>query len=221
MDKASPVPHPCLMTHSIFKNTAGVILAGGLATRMGGIDKALLRLGDTTLLELVIENLAPQCRELAINANGNANRFSAFGLPVIPDSLPGHQGPLAGILAGLDWGAEIGVDAIVTVATDTPFLPHDLVVRLADASTHAAAPIALAASPDGTGTMRTHPTFGLWPVALREELRQSLHSGTRKVSQWAHGHGATLAEFDSSPFDPFININTPEDLAAARSLLAR
>lgn len=218
MDKAVLVPHPCSMTTDTIPSIAGVILAGGLATRMGGRDKALLPLGNTTLLDLVISRLAPQCGKIAINANGDISRFSTFGLPVIADSLDGHLGPLAGILAGMNWGSSIGADAIVTVATDTPFVPSDLIERLVEASHRDSASIVLAASPDAQGIMRTHPTFGLWPVNLRKDLHGAVNSGMRKVGQWAHGHGASIAEFDSKPFDPFININTPEDLAAARVL---
>lgn len=124
---------------------------------MGGGDKGLLRLGGVTLLGHVRARLAPQCAELAINANGDPARFSDYGLPVLADTLPDYLGPLAGVLAGLEWAAEKGGDAIVTAAADTPFLPHDLVVRLSDAAARKKVPIALAASPDDAGSLRHHP----------------------------------------------------------------
>lgn len=199
----------------------GVILAGGLATRMGGGDKGLLPLDGSTLLGHVIGRLRPQCASLALNANGDAARFAAFGLPVIADDMPDHPGPLAGILAGLDWAAAQGGEAIVTAAADTPFLPPDLVARLTDAAGAANAPIAIAASPDAEGKARRHPVFGLWPVALREDLRASLAEGLRKVTLWADRHGAATALFDGGAIDPFFNVNSPADLEQAQAIIAR
>ena len=195
---------------------AGVILAGGKATRMGGGDKGLLRVRDLRLIDHVIARLAPQCARLAINANGDPARFAEFALPVLPDSLPEYPGPLAGVLAGLDWAAAEGVDAIVTAAADTPFFPHDLVARLRAA----AGPdgLALAGSRDAAGKLWRHPTFGLWPVALREDLRDALKGGLRKIVLWTDAHQAGLAEFPTGPFDPFFNVNTPEDIARAEHL---
>lgn len=194
------------------KQPLGVILAGGLATRMGGGDKALLDLADgKCLLDQVIARLKPQVAGLALNANGDAARFDRFGLPVIADSIEGFAGPLAGVLAGLDWAAEQGGQAIVTVAGDTPFFPHDLVTRLVDNSEGQDRPLVLAATPDGR-----HPTFGLWPVALRDDLRLALQSGLRKVVLWTDGHGGREAIFDV-PGDPFFNVNTPDDLEKARA----
>jgi len=195
---------------------AGVILAGGQATRMGGGDKGLLRVRDLRLIDHVIARLAPQCARLAINANGDPARFAEFALPVLPDSLPEYPGPLAGVLAGLDWAAAEGVDAIVTAAADTPFFPHDLVARLRAA----AGPdgLALAGSRDAAGKLWRHPTFGLWPVALREDLRDALKGGLRKIVLWTDAHQAGLAEFPTGPFDPFFNVNTPEDIARAEHL---
>lgn len=195
----------------------GVILAGGRATRMGGGDKGLRTLGDRTLIAHVIARLAPQCGRLAINANGDPSRLSAFGLPVLPDPLPDFPGPLAGVLAGLDWAATLGAPAIVTVAADTPFLPADLVARLIAAAGPAG--MALAASPDATGALQRHPTFGLWPVALRHDLRAGLAGGLRKITRWADAHQAGTAVFDTGPLDPFFNVNTPEDLALAEHQL--
>jgi molybdopterin-guanine dinucleotide biosynthesis protein A len=186
---------------------------------MGGGDKGLLHLGDAPLLDHVLVRLGPQCAELAINANGDPMRFSRYGLPVIADTLPDYPGPLAGILAGLDWAAEKGADAIVTAAADTPFLPRDLVARLSDAAAQKKVPIALATSPDETGAPRRHPTFGLWPVGLREDLRTELSGGLRKIVLWADRHGYATALFAAPCFDPFFNVNTPEDMARAEAIL--
>jgi len=195
----------------------GVILAGGRATRMGGGDKGLRHLGGKPLFGHVIARLAPQCGPLAINANGDPARLSAFGLPVLPDSLPDYPGPLAGVLAGLDWAAALGAPAIVTAAADTPFLPADLVTRLQAAAGPTG--LALAASPDATGTLQRHPTFGLWPTALRDDLRAALQGGLRKIVKWTDAHQAGTAAFDAVPFDPFFNVNTPDDLTQAERQL--
>lgn len=194
----------------------GVILAGGLASRMGGGDKCLIRVGGARLIDHVVGRLGPQVAGLALNANGDPARFAGLGLPVLPDGVGGHPGPLAGVLAGLDWAAASGAKAIVTAAGDTPFFPRDLVARLrAEASPSG---LALAASPDRDGRLRRHPVFGLWPVALREDLRAALAGGVRKIVLWTDGHGAGVAAFASRPFDPFFNINTPADVAAAEAL---
>ena len=198
-------------------NPPGIILAGGKATRMGGGDKGLRVVAGKRLLDRVIERLGPQCEALAINANGDPARFAGFGLPVLPDSLPDHPGPLAGVLAGLDWAAGLGAEAIVTVAADTPFFPADLVARLRAAAGPSG--LALAASRDDSGKLWQHPTFGLWPVALRDNLRAALEGGLRKIVLWTDRHAAGIAEFPSDPFDPFFNINTPEDIAEAERLV--
>lgn len=187
---------------------------------MGGGDKGLLPLGDATLLDHVIERLDPQCSELAINANGDPARFARFGLPVLADPLPDYPGPLAGVLAGLDWAAGEGAEAIVTAAADTPFLPRDLVARLRAEAAEMGVTAALAASPDETGVPRRHPTFGLWPTALREDLRAALSGGLRKIVLWTDRHGAATVSFPAASFDPFFNVNTPEDMARAEALLA-
>ena len=191
----------------------GVILAGGAARRMGGGDKGLLALGGSTVMGQAIARLAPQVDGMALSANGDPSRFD-LGLPVIPDTEPDRPGPLAGVLAGLDWAAGQGADRIVTAAADTPFLPADLVERLTAAADAASAPIALAATAEGDRTVR-HPTFGLWPVALREDLRAALRSGTRKVVLWTDRHGAATALFP----DPgaFFNVNTLEEYEEARA----
>ena len=192
---------------------AGVILAGGLATRMGGGDKALLGLGGVTLLQRVVERLAPQVAGLALNANGDTARFDSYGLPVVSDSVEGFAGPLAGVLAGLDWAAEQGFDSIVTAAGDTPFFPRDLAERLMAQAEGMEHPLVLAATPDGR-----QPTFGLWPVALRNDLRAELEGGLRKVVLWTDKHHGRIAEF-SGQGAPFFNVNTPEDLAQAERML--
>ncbi len=206
----------------------GVILAGGLATRMGGGDKGLLSLGGQSLMARVIDRLSPQVRQIALNANGDGARFDDFGLPVIPDSIEGFAGPLAGVLTGLDWAAEQGAAAIVTAAADTPFFPHDLVARLVAASDGQSHPLVLATTPKsgdevlksgGKGRVNRHPTFGLWPVALRDDLRAALTGGLRKVVLWTDQHGGREALFEAEPFDPFFNVNTPDDLARAEGLL--
>ncbi|WP_116598223.1 molybdenum cofactor guanylyltransferase MobA [Primorskyibacter marinus] len=208
------------------KQPYGIILAGGQATRMGGGDKALLELGGAPLLSHVIDRLAPQVAGLALNANGDPARFADFGLPVVPDSLQGFLGPLAGVLAGLDWAAEQGADALISVAADTPFFPCDLVPQLLLASEGQAHPLVLAAtkgdaqtkSKSRSGLIR-HPTFGLWPVALRDDLRAALQDGLKKVVLWTDRHNGREALYPSDGLDPFFNVNTPEDLARAQALV--
>ena len=198
----------------------GVILAGGLARRMGGGDKSLLSLGASCrVLDQVIVRLGAQVDQMVLNANGDPARFDEFGLPVVADSLDGFLGPLAGVLAGLDYAAEHGFDHIVSVAADTPFFPTNLASALETASKHMDVPIALAATKiEGVKTVR-HPTFGLWPVALREELRTALQDGLRKVVLWTDQYGAETHVFDRGDIDPFFNINTPEDLELANKMM--
>lgn len=197
----------------------GVILAGGLSRRMGGGDKCLLPLEGKPLLRHAMERLAPQVAGLVLNANGDPARFAAFGLPVVADSIEGFAGPLAGVLAGLDYAAAHGFDRIVTAAADTPFLPADLVDRLQDAAGKEGTPMAMAATPDPERGLSRHPTFALWPISLREDLRQALVDGTRKVIAWTDRHGCASVPFDTDPIDPFFNVNTPDDLARARQML--
>ncbi len=197
----------------------GVILAGGLSRRMGGGDKCLLTLAGRPVLAHVIERLRPQVSDIVLNANGDPARFAAFGLPVLPDPLPEFPGPLAGVLAGLDWAAGIGADRIVTAAADTPFFPADLVKKLAEAAENQGKSIALAATPDADGGRIRHPTFGLWPVALRDDLCAALQAGLRKIVLWTDRHGAALAEFPADPCDPFFNLNTPGDMVEAERIL--
>ncbi|AXI41121.1 molybdenum cofactor guanylyltransferase MobA [Sulfitobacter sp. SK011] len=198
------------------KQPLGVILAGGQATRMGGGDKGLLPLGGGTLLSAVISRLAPQVAELALNANGDAARFAGFDLPVLPDSIEGYAGPLAGVLAGLDWAAKQGADTIVTAAADTPFFPCDLVPHLLLASEGMTHPLVLAATPDAKRGTARHPTFGLWPVALRDDLRAALQGGLRKVVLWTDQHHGRIATFPDEA--AFFNVNTPEDLTKAEQM---
>ncbi|RME18380.1 MAG: molybdenum cofactor guanylyltransferase MobA [Alphaproteobacteria bacterium] len=191
----------------------GVILAGGRARRMGGGDKGLLELAGAPILAHVIARLAPQVSRLALNANGAPERFSGFGLPVLSDPIPGQPGPLAGILAGLDWAASLGARAIVTAAADSPFFPHDLAARLIAGAGPGS--FALAATREGL-----QPTFGLWPVALRDDLRAAIEGGARRVGEWALLQGAARVPFPEGKPDPFFNINTPEDLARAEEIMA-
>lgn len=210
-------PHDPAVRGDIVKQPLGVILAGGLASRMGGGDKGLLDLAGQSLLDRVIARLAPQVAGLALNANGDAARFAQFRLPVLSDSVEGFVGPLAGVLAGLDWAAEQGAETIVTAAADTPFFPCDLVPRLLMAAEGMAHPLALAATPDPRRGTARHPTFGLWPVALRDDLREALVNGTRKVVLWTDRHNGREALFEDE--DAFFNVNTPEDLARAEGML--
>ena len=199
----------------------GVILAGGLATRMGGGDKGLRELGGRPILDHVIERLAGQAGPLAINANGDPSRFHAYRLPVIADSvvdLPGEAraGPLAGVLAAMDWAHGLGAARVITVAADTPFFPADLAVRFIETAGREGARIVLAATPDPERGKVRHPTFGLWETGLRDDLRAALGEGVRKGGQWTSRHASAEALFDDSAGDPFFNVNTPEDLAVAR-----
>ncbi|MEQ3748266.1 MAG: molybdenum cofactor guanylyltransferase MobA [Celeribacter sp.] len=210
----------------------GVIIAGGLSRRMrrdGGaehpMDKTLLDLGGRSLLQHVIARLGPQVCALALNSNGPDADYAGFGLPICPDTLPDHPGPLAGVLAGMEHAATQGASHIVTAAGDTPFLPCDLVPRLRLAAEESTSGVAVAASPAAqtADTLRLHPTFALWPVALRDELRENLRAGHRRMMRFAERHGAATAGFaspDGAP-DPFFNINTPEDLQRARRWVAR
>jgi len=195
----------------------GLLLAGGQSRRMGGGDKALRLLGGVPLLDRVIERLRPQVDALVLNANGDPSRFAHYALPIAADSVSGFAGPLAGVLAGLDWAASHCPDClyIASVATDAPFLPTDLVARLVGELDAAHADLACAASGG-----RTHPVFGLWPVRLRENLRQALvDEGIRKVDVWTARHKLVTVPFAGQPVDPFFNANRPEDFEAALSLL--
>ncbi len=195
----------------------GIILAGGLARRMGGGDKAASHVAGQSMFDRVKSRLASQVGTSALNANGDPGRFAELGLPVIPDSIGDFPGPLAGVLAGMDWAAGAGATHILTVAADTPFFPTDLCERLS-AAISTETPIALAATPDPKRGMSRHPTFGLWPVALADDLRVALMEGVRKVVLWTDQHGAATVPFSDDPFDPFFNVNTPDDMATAEAL---
>ena len=195
---------------------AGVLLAGGLARRMGGGDKCLRPLAGETLLARVIARAAPQVAPLLLNANGDPARFAAYGLPVAADVVAGRAGPLAGILTALEWAAAAECSLVASFATDAPFLPRDLVARLAEARAGAGADLACAASGG-----RTHPVFGLWPVALRADLRAALvERGERKIDRWTARHALVEVPFAAAPIDPFFNANRADDLAEAERLIA-
>jgi molybdenum cofactor guanylyltransferase len=198
--------------------TLGVVLAGGLARRMGGGDKARLRIGGRTILERVLARLRPQCAALILNANGDPARFADTGLEIIPDSVPDFAGPLAGILAALEWAAAHTPDVadVVSVPGDCPFLPDDLVARLFSARAAARTPLACAQS----GEWR-HPVIGLWPVDLRDELRKAVvNEGLHKIEAFTARHGVAIADWPATPIDPFFNVNTPDDAAEAERLAA-
>jgi molybdenum cofactor guanylyltransferase len=198
--------------------TPAVLLAGGLARRMGGGDKPMRRIGGRTILEHVIARLKPQCDELVINANGDPERFASFGLPVVPDSVADFPGPLAGILAGLDWAAVNRPDVawVLSAAADCPFLPRDLVARLHRARLEQNAELAVAASGG-----RSHPVIGLWRVALREELRHALVvEDIRKIDRWTARYPLATVTWPTEPLDPFFNANTVDDIAQAERLAA-
>ncbi|MCY1127710.1 molybdenum cofactor guanylyltransferase [Frigidibacter sp. RF13] len=189
----------------------GLILAGGAGQRMGGADKALLPFGAGSLLSSAIERFEPQVEMLALSANGDPARFGAFDLPVLPDKDGGGAGPMAGLLAGLDWAGATGATHLATMAVDTPFIPGDLVARLMLAGDGGPA---IAESAD-----RAHPTAGLWPVALRAPLEAALARAERRLGQWADQVGAARATFPATEPDPFMNVNTQEELATAARYL--
>lgn len=196
--------------------TLGVLLAGGLARRMGGGDKPMKTIGGLTILERVIARLAGQCDGLILNANGDPSRFASFALPVVSDTVEGFAGPLAGVLTALDWAAahRPGVEWVLSAATDCPFLPRDLVVRLQHARAEAGAQLAVAASGD-----QTHPVIGLWNVALRGELRHALVvEDIRKIDRWTARYKLATVTWPTTPIDPFFNANTVEDIAEAERL---
>jgi len=199
--------------------TLGLVLAGGLARRMGGGDKARLSIGGATILQRALARIGPQCEAVILNANGDPSRFADTGLVVVPDSIPDFVGPLAGILAGLDWAAASAPHCawLLSVPGDCPFLPKDLVARLHEARLKAGAALACARS----GEWR-HPVVGLWPVDLREDLRRALiDDGLRKIEIWTVRHGVAIADWPPAPVDPFFNVNTPDDAARAESLAAQ
>ena len=202
----------------------GIILAGGLSRRMGGGDKGLLMLGKTTIIERVIDKILPQVGSLAININGDSSRFPDYKLPIISDSIKGYLGPLSGILAGMEWAFKNGNRYIATVAADTPFLPDDLIKRLHAMVKSKNLNIGIAASRILSGDdVFIHPTFGIWEVALKDDLRDALANDTRKIMFWAKKFKLDYYYFDTSDklSDPFFNINTPDDLEEAKYRLKK
>ena len=196
---------------------AGIVLAGGLSRRMGGGDKTLRSLGGRSILDRVIARAAPQVDILGLNANGDPARFAETGLPVVPDSIEGFPGPLAGVLAGLEWAHDRDPECthVASFACDAPFLPEDLVDRLWRAVEENDAEIASARS-DG----REHPVFALWPIALADALRAAVaDEEIRKVDVWTARYRLAHAEFSAAPVDPFFNVNRPEDIAEAEAAL--
>jgi molybdenum cofactor guanylyltransferase len=196
--------------------TPGVLLAGGLARRMGGGDKPMRTIGGRTILDRVIARLAPQCDGLILNANGDPARFASFGLPVIADTVEDFPGPLAGILAALDWTAANRPDVgwVLSAAADCPFLPRDLVAHLHQARIAQGAQLAVAASAG-----QTHPVIGLWSVSLREELRHALVvEDIRKIDRWTARYKLATVTWPAEPLDPFFNANTMDDIAEAERL---
>ncbi|MDX2288287.1 MAG: molybdenum cofactor guanylyltransferase MobA [Hyphomicrobiaceae bacterium] len=200
----------------------GVLLAGGQSRRMGGGDKGLLAVAGQPMMAHVAARLAPQVGTMVVNANGAPERFASLGLPVVADSISGQVGPLAGVLAGMQWSARHAGAAthIATVSTDAPLIPADLVARLAHGLESSRARIALASSGG-----HAHPVIGLWPVALAPDLKSAIEAGLRKVLDWTDRHGSTIVEFpfetiNGRPVDPFFNANTPDELDELKGLLA-
>lgn len=204
---SGPAPQPIV----------GVVLAGGLSRRMGGADKALIPLGGKPMLAHVLERIAPQVGSVAINANGDTDRFAQFGVPVIEDAIKGYKGPLAGILTAMRWARQTHEAVhVVTAAADTPFLPTDLVSRFRQSAT---GPETIAMACSGSGR---HPVFALWPTDLAEDLESWLkETDTLKVTMWTRRHeclDCSFAEYGDGS-DPFFNVNTPDDLAEAETIL--
>jgi molybdenum cofactor guanylyltransferase len=194
-----------------------LVLAGGRATRMGGGDKALVPFGSTTLLDHVLARMTGQGAGIVLNANGDPSRMARFGLPVLPDTVPDHPGPLAGVLAGMEWvlANMPGATDLVTVPTDSPFLPTNLVDQLVKARDDAGAEMACAASAG-----QAHPVVGLWPVRLAPLLRKALvEEHLYRIDRWTARFVLVHVPFSTEPIDPFLNINTPEDLALAEARL--
>jgi molybdenum cofactor guanylyltransferase len=201
-----------------YPQTLGVVLAGGRARRMSGVDKSRLTIGGTTILQRVLDRLGPQCSTVILNAN-EPTRFADIGLPIVTDDVPDYAGPLAGILAALDWCAAQapGIDWVLSVPNDCPFLPRDLAPRLHQARAEAAARLACARSGE-----RRHPVIALWPIGLRDELRRALTiEGVHKVEAWTARYAAGIAEWRTAPIDPFFNVNTPEQAVEAERMAAR
>lgn len=198
---------------------AGVILAGGQSSRMGGPDKCLLELGGKTLVQRAADRLADQVPAVSINTNSQSEAYQHLGHPVISDSFKGFWGPLAGILSGMDWASKHGANHIVTAAADTPFFPENLVNNFRKALQTQTGKIAIAQTNGEDGRFFYHPTFGLWPVELRDDLHMALQNGVRKIMHWVEPYGVAHTRFPVVPFDPFFNINRPEDFEHAQYYL--
>jgi molybdenum cofactor guanylyltransferase len=201
--------------------TYGLVLAGGLARRMGGGDKARLAIGGISILDRVLATLSAQCAGIVINANGDPKRFADTGLSVVPDNVEGFPGPLAGVLAGLDWLAaqNNGIEWLMSVPGDCPFLPDDLVERLHQARRQMGAGVPFACARSGEWR---HPVVALWPLALRQDLRKALvDEDLRKIEIFTARHGVAIADWPADPIDPFFNINTPEDAAKAERIASQ
>jgi molybdopterin-guanine dinucleotide biosynthesis protein A len=201
--------------------TVAVILAGGLSTRMGGGDKWLLDLGGQRLIDRVTARIASQVDDIVLNVNGDLDRLDIGDINTISDSIDGFAGPLAGVLAGMDWAAKHGATTLISVAADTPFFPLDLVSTLRTGVEDEQQPLGMAVTyenVDKDGFSR-HPTFGLWDVALADDLRAALTDGVRKVVQWTNAKGCANVPFSIDPFDPFFNVNSPDDMARAEMMI--
>ncbi len=205
------------MTDTGAEIIVGVLLAGGRAKRMGGGDKGLESLGGRPIIEHIVERARPQVSALLINANGDPERFQSFGLAVAEDVIQGFAGPLAGVLTGLEWAAaDTSAVWLASFATDAPFVPDDLVSRLFDAVKEEGVDMACAYSGG-----RAHPVFGLWPVALAGELRRAMiEEDMRKIDKWTARYALARVDFPADPFDPFFNINDPDNLAEAERMLS-
>jgi molybdopterin-guanine dinucleotide biosynthesis protein A len=210
------------MNRELSGGIVGVVLAGGRSQRMGGREKAFLELAGRPMLAHIIARFAPQVSHLAINANGDPARFAPFCLPVIADTVPDQAGPLAGVLAGLRWVAAGSPRAthMATVSSDAPFIPPDLVARLAAAAAAEAGDAIVVAQSSGV----VHPLAGLWPLGIADALERALATGERRVQRWVESQGRRTVAFaplerSDRVIDPFFNVNTPEDFAEVEALM--
>lgn len=186
---------------------------------MGGGHKSMLKIDGVPMLDHVIQRLKPQVSQIALNVNGDASKFSAYNLPTFADTIPGFLGPLAGILSGLRWAQNLNADCLISVAADTPFFPGNLVEKLANNTADMNEPLALAFTRDEKGKVLRHPTFGIWPVSLADNLENALLKGLRKIVLWVDQNDGRGVEFDQCLFDPFFNVNSPDDLVEAERLI--
>lgn len=206
------------MTDTVVGTIVGVIIAGGQGRRLGGVDKSFVELGGQSLLARTIARFGPQVSRLVLSANGDPGRFAGFGLPVLPDPIPDFAGPLAGLLAAMEWARANAPDAqwIASTSVDTPFLPLDLVAQLKSAQTAGQTDLVC-----GWSAGRLQPLCGLWCVELAADLRHALQDeGLHKVDAWVGRHKMASVDFPTDPIDPFFNVNRPEDVAKAEALLS-